>query len=59
MRLNGKLLNIAHDRIVLTEDDEQDSINLALRPVEKIFLARYIQNELYVKDFLTKIDPAE
>ena len=59
MKLNGKLLNIAHDRIVLTEDDEQDSIILALRPVEKIILGRYIQNELYVKDFLTKIDPAE
>ena len=59
MKLNGKLLNITHDRIVLTEDDDQDSINLALRPVEKIFLARYIQNELHVEDFLTKVDPAE
>ena len=24
MKLNGKLLNIAHDRIVLTEDDDQE-----------------------------------
>ena len=59
MKLNGKLLNIAHDRIVLTGDDDQDSINLALRPVEKIFLARYIQNELHVENFLTKLDPTE
>ena len=59
MKLNDKLLRIAHDRIVLTEDEDQESIDLALLPVEKIWLARYIQNELYVKDFLTKLDPAE
>ena len=59
MRLNGKLLNIAHDRIVLTENLNQDSINLTLRPAEKIWLARYIQNEIHCKDFLTELDPAD
>ena len=48
MKLNGKLLNIAHDRIFLTKDDDQESINLYLRKVEKVILGRYIQNELYV-----------
>ena len=55
MKLNGKLLNIAHDRIMLTKDDDQDSINLFLRKVEKIILGRYIQNELYIEDFINKV----
>ena len=59
MKLNGKLLNIAHERIVLTGDEYQDSINLVLRADEKIILGRYIQNEKHVEDFLTKIDPAD
>ena len=42
MKLNGKLLNIAHERIVLTGDEYQDSINLVLRADEKIILGRYI-----------------
>ena len=53
------MLNIAWERIILTEDENQASINLILREEEKIIIGRYIQNELHVKDFLTKIPKSE
>ena len=59
MKLNSQLLNIAWERIILTKDENQASINLILREEEKIIIGRYIQNEKYVKDFLTKIPKSE
>ena len=59
MKLKGKLLGIAQERIALIGQDGQDSIKLVLRKAEKITLGRYIQNELKVKDFLNKIDMTE
>ena len=59
LKFSSKLKGIAQDRIILTGEANQASINLTLREDEKVTIGRYVQNELYVEDFLTKVNQAD